>query len=165
MGGWGVWVVVEQATLAQAACLPACPPAHPPTCAATCRSPPTPRCSYELPALFNSVMLQYRVDRGTCVHRLFHQDNGTHWIDGWGYGEWGSGEWRRLRVGLHWVVPCQAAQLHQPALCSCLLAMLPRCRAPSCLQWRSQRCTRRCCRARTAHWIPRRQVGALSRLH
>ena len=75
------------------ACQPACPPACLPAqlrcnqSNSAALAQPTPcACSYELPALFNSVMLQYRVDRGTCVHRLFHEDNATHWIDGWGYG-------------------------------------------------------------------------------
>ncbi|KAL4428361.1 hypothetical protein ABPG75_002450 [Micractinium tetrahymenae] len=40
---------------------------------------------YELPAMFNQVMLQYRPDRGTCVHRMFSETNGTIWVDGWLY--------------------------------------------------------------------------------
>jgi hypothetical protein len=54
-------------------------------------------CRYELPAIFNAVMLQYRVDHGTCVHRLFRSDNSSIWNDGWGYGGLG-GE------GLWWCV-------------------------------------------------------------
>ncbi|EFN55367.1 hypothetical protein CHLNCDRAFT_52572 [Chlorella variabilis] len=40
---------------------------------------------YELPPIFNQVLLQYRVDHGSCVHRLFTDGNGTNWEDSGGY--------------------------------------------------------------------------------
>ncbi|PSC69932.1 exostosin-like glycosyltransferase [Micractinium conductrix] len=40
---------------------------------------------YELPALYNAWMLQYRPDKGTCVHRMFDDANGTRWVDEWLY--------------------------------------------------------------------------------
>lgn len=43
--------------------------------------------SYELPALYNAWMLQYRPDKGTCVHRMFDDANGTRWVDEWLYGK------------------------------------------------------------------------------
>lgn len=48
---------------------------------------PPPGRSYELPAIFNQVMLQYRPDRGTCVHRMYSVTNESMWVDGWLYGE------------------------------------------------------------------------------
>lgn len=32
-------------------------------------------------------MLQYRVDRGTCVHRMFTVTNSSNWVDNWLYGK------------------------------------------------------------------------------
>ncbi|PSC68519.1 exostosin-like glycosyltransferase [Micractinium conductrix] len=40
---------------------------------------------YELPPWYNSVMLQYRVERGDCVHRVFDDHNSSLRNDGWLY--------------------------------------------------------------------------------
>ncbi|KAL4438037.1 hypothetical protein ABPG77_004258 [Micractinium sp. CCAP 211/92] len=40
---------------------------------------------YELPAIFNSKLLQYRPDKGCCTHRLFNEDNSTYFGDPWVY--------------------------------------------------------------------------------
>ncbi|PSC76758.1 exostosin-like glycosyltransferase [Micractinium conductrix] len=41
---------------------------------------------YELPPMYNNVLLQYRPDHGCCVHRFFKlPDNQTYWNDPWVY--------------------------------------------------------------------------------
>ena len=71
------------------ACRPASPaagPPGPPDHALALLAPHTQR-RYELPPMYNNVLLQYRPDHGCCVHRFFKlPDNQTYWNDPWVYG-------------------------------------------------------------------------------
>ena len=40
---------------------------------------------YELPPMYNQLMLQYRFDRESCTHRLFEEENVTRFLNEWGY--------------------------------------------------------------------------------
>lgn len=40
---------------------------------------------YEMPTWFNQILLQYRFEKKTCVHRTFNDDNSTAVLEGWVY--------------------------------------------------------------------------------
>jgi hypothetical protein len=77
---------------------------------------------YDLPAIYNSVFLQYREDKHLCTHRLISEDNSsTIFTDGWVYG---------IETGLHEMLlqsehrtldPEAADYFYIPAYSSCVI--------------------------------------------
>lgn len=77
---------------------------------------------YDLPAIYNSIFLQYREDKGQCTHRLFAEDNSsTIFTDSWGY---------LIETGLHEMLlqsehrtldPEVADYFYIPAYSSCVI--------------------------------------------
>ncbi|KAI3432296.1 hypothetical protein D9Q98_003856 [Chlorella vulgaris] len=76
---------------------------------------------YDLPPMYNAIMLQYRVDFSSCVHRQFNEQNGSYPIDSWLY---------QPETGLHEMLlqsehrtldPEEADYFYLPIYTSCLI--------------------------------------------
>lgn len=65
---------------------------------------------YELPPMYNQLMLMYRFNRHSCTHRLFEDSNVTNLLDHWGY---------TTETGLHEMILQSKHRTLNPEVCLC----------------------------------------------